>query len=405
MSQRTPKICQPYGKVVIPIEDGECLFWLIPVDSVEDIENPTRDFAWITPDGIFYVFDGKKIVPINDPNTLKVQFQNVLGDPYDNGNLATALNEKVNGIRMNDRTVPMGTNGIVDLGCITTCEDLEQAIAGIDTMKAIIVEQLPETGEKGIIYLTPKETEPEYVMPCHVYAFTESGAEYVSTWTTPSNALPITDGHSYTVTVDDIDYQATGTISQGVYTLTNSNVIIQSYENGNDTWTLTITLSDLPQSAEKVDDNWNITVCVATLPDTVYEMNLWIDGEYRTAGAKPISIDLSEIERQIAETQQQIIDRTNDLVIYRQYSKPNITANAGGLADVSFDNVADIPGYKKLCITGAWAEPTGTTSPANYTFITCYNYWGLNPPTGNYRNYATTQAKFTATLGVLYIKN
>ena len=37
MSQRTPKICQPRGKIVIPIEDGECLYWLIPVDTKEDI--------------------------------------------------------------------------------------------------------------------------------------------------------------------------------------------------------------------------------------------------------------------------------------------------------------------------------------------------------------------------------
>lgn len=302
MSQRTPKICQPYGKVVIPIEDGECLFWLIPVDSVEDIENPTRDFAWITPDGIFYVFDGKKIVPINDPNTLKVQFQNVLGNPYDNGNLANALNEKVNGIRMNDRTVPMGTNGIVDLGCITTCEDLEQAIAGIETMHAEIVEELPETGDEQTIYLIPKELEPEYVTPCHTYRFTEhvvEGTVYgyqTETYVTPNNELPIVAGQNYIVTVDGEDYSATGSINGGIYEVMAGNTAtLTSYQNlpatSDEEWSFEIYLSELPEGAEKVDDGWNIDVCVSKLQDTVYEMYLWIDGEYRFIGAKPISVD------------------------------------------------------------------------------------------------------------------
>ena len=148
MSQRTPKICQPRGKIQIPINGEDCLYWLIPVDSVSEIENPTRDFAWITPQGVMYVFDGKKIVPINDPNTLKVQFQNILGNPYDNGALTNVLNQKVSNIRMNGQIISHGAGNIVDLGCITTCDDLENAIETLDLLHVEIVDELPENGDE-----------------------------------------------------------------------------------------------------------------------------------------------------------------------------------------------------------------------------------------------------------------
>lgn len=301
MTQRTPKICQPVGKVKIPIEDGECLYWLIPVDSVNDIENPTRDFAWITPQGVMYVFDGEKIVPINDPDLLKVQFQNIQGSPLDNGALADELLKNVQTIKMNDRTLPMNALQEVDLGCVTTCEDLESALSGIKTMHAEVVDELPETGDEETIYLIPKTNDPEYIMECHEYAFTQiPGTEqYESVWTTPTNALPIENGKEYLVHIGDKSTNAIGMVSDGVHELTGDGFIITSLQNVDD-YTLSILLDYIPEDADVItDDDGNIEsinsiICVEVLQDTVYEMYLWIDGEYRYIGAKPIAVDSSK---------------------------------------------------------------------------------------------------------------
>lgn len=43
------------SKAVISI--AECSKWIIPVNALEDIENPTRNHAWILPDNSVWVLN------------------------------------------------------------------------------------------------------------------------------------------------------------------------------------------------------------------------------------------------------------------------------------------------------------------------------------------------------------
>lgn len=75
-----PTVCNDKLKVIIPIDTEDCEFWLVPVKDKASITNMDRNHAWITPDNVLYVFDGNELVSINDPNTLKVKWGNVIGN-------------------------------------------------------------------------------------------------------------------------------------------------------------------------------------------------------------------------------------------------------------------------------------------------------------------------------------
>lgn len=75
-----PTVCNDKLKVIIPIDTEDCEFWLVPVKDKASITNMDRNHAWITPDNVLYVFDGNQLVSINDPNTLKVKWGNVVGN-------------------------------------------------------------------------------------------------------------------------------------------------------------------------------------------------------------------------------------------------------------------------------------------------------------------------------------
>ena len=90
-----PRVCDDQLKVIIPIDTEECEFWLSLVKSIDDVENPDRDHAWITSDNVFYVYNGKKFVSINDPNTLKVKWGNVFGDIADQTDLYEILSKTI----------------------------------------------------------------------------------------------------------------------------------------------------------------------------------------------------------------------------------------------------------------------------------------------------------------------
>lgn len=274
MSQRTPKICQPRGKIVIPIEDGECLYWLIPVDTKEDIENPTRDFAWLDKRGVLYVFDGSKIVPINDPDLLKVKFENVMGSPYDQGELGIELNKRVQTIKMNNSTVPMRTNGEVDLGCVTTCDDLERAIAGIETMHVEVVDELPAQGDKEVIYLVPQEYSGD-ILDCHEYEFVDGVVEFE----TPINVLNIGNGGKCNVIVGENIYPSIANVTETQTLLQFDNGVITSTlsPSGDDSYILKIEINGFSGTE---------TVCVQSEEDTVYTMYVWYENAYRQVGDK-----------------------------------------------------------------------------------------------------------------------
>lgn len=109
-----PNICRTLA-VTIPIEGEECQFWLIPVDSVDDISDPTRDNAWITPDNILYVYNGKQIVSINDPNTLHVKWGHIDGDIADQLDLYKILKDAVLTVKQNGTALAEDSNQAVDV--------------------------------------------------------------------------------------------------------------------------------------------------------------------------------------------------------------------------------------------------------------------------------------------------
>ena len=100
-----PRICRA-NEISIPIDTEECVLWLNPVQSVDDIWNPTRDYAWITPDNTVYVFNGHKIVPIFSTNDSHIKWGHVDGDIKDQKDLYEILLKTVNGVKQNGTELP-----------------------------------------------------------------------------------------------------------------------------------------------------------------------------------------------------------------------------------------------------------------------------------------------------------
>lgn len=104
-SKVKPRICRT-NEINIPIDTEECVLWLNPVQSIDDIKNPTRDYAWITPDNTVYVFNGHKIVPIFSTNESHIKWGHVDGDIKDQKDLYEILLKTVNGVKQNGTELP-----------------------------------------------------------------------------------------------------------------------------------------------------------------------------------------------------------------------------------------------------------------------------------------------------------
>lgn len=104
-SKVKPRICRT-NEINIPIDTEECVLWLNPVQSIDDIKNPTRDYAWITPDNTVYVFNGHKIVPIFSTNDSHIKWGHVDGDIKDQKDLYEILLKTVNGVKQNGTELP-----------------------------------------------------------------------------------------------------------------------------------------------------------------------------------------------------------------------------------------------------------------------------------------------------------
>lgn len=102
-----PRICRT-NEISVPIDTEECVLWLNPVQSVDDIKNPTRDYAWITPDNTVYVYNGHKIVPIFSTNDSHIKWGHVDGDIKDQKDLYEILLKTVNGVKQNGTELPKG---------------------------------------------------------------------------------------------------------------------------------------------------------------------------------------------------------------------------------------------------------------------------------------------------------
>lgn len=100
-----PVVCNKDMAVVFPLKDGDCEFWLEIVDSVNDITNPSRDHAYVDSKGLFYIYNGKNIVAINDHVNLKIKWGNMIGDISNQLDLTEILNQFVKTISVNGTNI------------------------------------------------------------------------------------------------------------------------------------------------------------------------------------------------------------------------------------------------------------------------------------------------------------
>ena len=100
-----PVVCNKDMAVVFPLKDGDCEFWLEIVDSVNDITNPSRDHAYVDSKGLFYIYNGKNIVAINDHSNLKIKWGNMIGDISNQLDLTKILNQFVKTISVNGTNI------------------------------------------------------------------------------------------------------------------------------------------------------------------------------------------------------------------------------------------------------------------------------------------------------------
>lgn len=100
-----PVVCNKDMAVVFPLKDGDCEFWLEIVDSVDDITNPSRDHAYVDSKGLFYIYNGKNIVAINDRSNFKIKWGNMIGDISNQLDLTEILNQFVKTISVNGTNI------------------------------------------------------------------------------------------------------------------------------------------------------------------------------------------------------------------------------------------------------------------------------------------------------------
>lgn len=110
-----PIICNEKATLYLPDTDEQCEYWLIPVHSVDDITNPDRNHAWILPNGDFYVYDGTKLVLVNDLSDITVQWGDITGNLSSQTDLVNEFKKYVKGIRVNGQSIPMDSGQFVNL--------------------------------------------------------------------------------------------------------------------------------------------------------------------------------------------------------------------------------------------------------------------------------------------------
>lgn len=101
-----PVICNKDMATYFPVKDGECELWLVIVDSINDITNPSRDHAYVDSNGIFYIYNGKEIEAINDYTKIKIKWGNLIGDITDQYDLMEVLGQFVKTISVNGQNIP-----------------------------------------------------------------------------------------------------------------------------------------------------------------------------------------------------------------------------------------------------------------------------------------------------------
>lgn len=100
-------------QINIPVED--CEYWLVPINSTSEITDLNRNTAWITPEGYFYVYDGRDLVQINDHSNLKVKWGNITGDITEQEDLRLLFTQYVKGVKLNGAKLVMNKNQEIEL--------------------------------------------------------------------------------------------------------------------------------------------------------------------------------------------------------------------------------------------------------------------------------------------------
>ena len=100
-------------QINIPVED--CEYWLVPVNNTNEITDLNRNTAWITPEGYFYVYDGRDLVQVNDHSNLKVKWGNITGDITEQEDLRLLFTQYVKGVKLNGAKLVMNKNQEIEL--------------------------------------------------------------------------------------------------------------------------------------------------------------------------------------------------------------------------------------------------------------------------------------------------
>ena len=100
-------------QINIPVED--CEYWLVPINNTSEITDLNRNTAWITPEGYFYVYDGRDLVQVNDHSNLKVKWGNITGDITEQEDLRILFTQYVKGVKLNGAKLVMNKNQEIEL--------------------------------------------------------------------------------------------------------------------------------------------------------------------------------------------------------------------------------------------------------------------------------------------------
>ncbi|WP_300924126.1 hypothetical protein [uncultured Dubosiella sp.] len=100
-------------QINIPVED--CEYWLVPINNTSEITDLNRNTAWITPEGYFYVYDGRDLVQVNDHSNLKVKWGNITGDITEQEDLRLLFTQYVKGVKLNGAKLVMNKNQEIEL--------------------------------------------------------------------------------------------------------------------------------------------------------------------------------------------------------------------------------------------------------------------------------------------------
>ena len=101
-----PSVCKDDLIISIPIDTEECEFWLEVIESIDKVEKPSRDHAYLDNDCILWLWNGKRFISVNDPATLQVTWGNIIGNLTDQTDLNEQLISFVKDVYLNGNKLP-----------------------------------------------------------------------------------------------------------------------------------------------------------------------------------------------------------------------------------------------------------------------------------------------------------